>query len=743
MAKLTISARQSASAVNFSSLLVDGKPVDDWVIPTSLSATQQKESRTLLSTWSFAGGPGTDPFDGGATAGTALSWTSDGDPTASGSSSVGIRQNSFNSGDSRGFSFTCSVGTAERTIRVYCGHYAADTGADRFSLTASISDASTGDQVVKWAGTTSDTDSYFDIQVAAGSAGQTLTVTYLAEPTGSNLLRAINLRGYWVSAEGDPIAPPESQITPVGGGQGVDSAALDAHEAGDIIIAFAYRDGNTTPPTNPDSALWTDIGANGGNTNSSRLAWRRATGPGTVSGTWTNATSVGFRIYRGCKAEGSPIGDVNNGGAASTTVSYPALTLQAADGTSWVIAAAGHRSVNTSLENPPTGMVNRLTLVDATDEIAMHDTNGGVGAWSNQNVSVGGTSSGWRSWTIELLSAPEPDPGDPVIEQDVSVQLGVDVAQEYTKAGQAQSTDLVGSQQNGVGTKQSAVAAAVAIGFSATVVCGALAPDIKATETAETVGVNQQAAAIKHAEIASLDLLHAGISGATLKTGLSLGSTSLSSKAAPSAQKIGHSDLLYQLPGSTTSSSIKLVATSQAVSLGVLFQTSTDKQLEDFRSTIIVDDVGTQHLILAVKSVQTSVLLNADCARYLQSGKLIDRASVSLLGCDTSASALKISLRATHDHMVAANTSAGVKHALSGVLLALQPIPAVLKYKFVWHSLADQLQLAIQSAATGSIIQSTVPGARSGSFSNVQYNGRPKQTITQRPGTTITRRPGR
>lgn len=184
----------------------------------------------------------------------------------------------------------------------------------------------------------------------------------------------------------------------------VNNPSFPTHQAGDIILAFAYRDGNNTAPTLPSG--WTEIGATGGNTNSSRIAWRRATTSSETSDAWTNATQVIYLCYRGCLASGNPIGGFTGGGAQSTTVSYPAVTMTDAGGSSWVVGVAGHRSTNTSLENAPTGMTQRLTQVDATDEVAAFDTNGGVTSWSAQSVSVGGSSSGWRSWTIELLAQP-------------------------------------------------------------------------------------------------------------------------------------------------------------------------------------------------------------------------------------------------------------------------------------------------------------------------------------------------
>ena len=182
---------------------------------------------------------------------------------------------------------------------------------------------------------------------------------------------------------------------------GTNSATITGIQSGDIVLAFAYRDGNTTAPTLPSSpTAWNDISSSGGNSNSSRIAWFRATGTSVDSGTFTNATSVVLLAYRGCVASGSPIGVSAGGGAQSTNVSYPALSLTVTDGSSWVVGFAGHRSTNTSLETPPSTWQNRSSVVDATDEAAGHDSDGGLTSWSATTVSVGGTSSGWRSWTL-------------------------------------------------------------------------------------------------------------------------------------------------------------------------------------------------------------------------------------------------------------------------------------------------------------------------------------------------------
>lgn len=185
----------------------------------------------------------------------------------------------------------------------------------------------------------------------------------------------------------------------VGAAAGVDSVAIPAHQPGDMLLIFAYRDDSNTQPTQP--AGWTQGGAMAGNTNSGRVAWRIATTSAETSGTWNNATTVIVAVYRASSGQNG-IGTVASAGAASTTVTYPALPSMSASGTSWVVGMAGHRSINTALETPPPGMVLRINAVDGGDEASLFDTNGPVVGWAGEVVSVGGSSSGWRSFSVEL-----------------------------------------------------------------------------------------------------------------------------------------------------------------------------------------------------------------------------------------------------------------------------------------------------------------------------------------------------
>lgn len=183
---------------------------------------------------------------------------------------------------------------------------------------------------------------------------------------------------------------------------GTTSCTPPAHQIGDFFVGFSFRDGNNTAPTIPSGIGWVNISNSAGtNSNGSSFAYKVATTTSETTGTWTSATSFILHIYRGTAT--TP-GNSSEAEGASTTVSYPALTLFTGNGTAWVAGFCGHRSADTTLanNNPPTGMIERSPVADATDEAVGHDTNGGVSSWILRTVSVGGTSSGWRCRMVEV-----------------------------------------------------------------------------------------------------------------------------------------------------------------------------------------------------------------------------------------------------------------------------------------------------------------------------------------------------
>ena len=192
-------------------------------------------------------------------------------------------------------------------------------------------------------------------------------------------------------------------ISYVSSGTGTNSiASMPSHQAGDLLIFFAYRDGSTTNPTLP--AGFTSITAPDGTTSSTTVGYKIAASGSETSGTWTNATSLICHVYRSSTGSVFP-GAVATNTGSSTTVNYPALTLNNTSGSSWVLGFAGCNQSDMSLETAPSLMTNRSTVSDATDEAAGADTNGGVTSWSSTNVSVGGTSGPWTTAVIEIAES--------------------------------------------------------------------------------------------------------------------------------------------------------------------------------------------------------------------------------------------------------------------------------------------------------------------------------------------------
>ena len=186
-------------------------------------------------------------------------------------------------------------------------------------------------------------------------------------------------------------------ISFVGSVTGTTSATLPAHQAGDVIVAFAFNDGATTIPTLGSG--FTSTTTRTGTLSACIVGYRRATVTNTASGTWTNATSVIFVIYRNVGS----IGGSAVASGTSTSITFPAVTLTNQTGSSWIVGFVGSSSTNVAIETAPSGMINRTSVSDATDEAAAHDTNSGLSSFTSKTATIGGTSGNWVSATLELI----------------------------------------------------------------------------------------------------------------------------------------------------------------------------------------------------------------------------------------------------------------------------------------------------------------------------------------------------
>jgi len=204
-------------------------------------------------------------------------------------------------------------------------------------------------------------------------------------------------------------------ISFVGAATGTTSATLPSFNSGDCAVVFAFRDGSTTNPSVP--AGWTNLtNTLDGSTCSVSIGWRRLLVGDTTTGTWTNASIIAVQVYRGCEPFIAPflLGGTAQG-TVNTSVAMQTFTLNRTDATSWVAGFVGHRSVDTDLNTAWTGMTSRQNPVNATAEMASQDTNGAVSSWSTQTRSIGGTASGWISYTIEVRALQAQTPGELIL----------------------------------------------------------------------------------------------------------------------------------------------------------------------------------------------------------------------------------------------------------------------------------------------------------------------------------------
>lgn len=174
-------------------------------------------------------------------------------------------------------------------------------------------------------------------------------------------------------------------------------------QAGDLIIIFAFRDGSTTNPTVP-AGFTTITATTDGTTASVSAGWKLAASGADTSGTWTNTTGLVCVVLRNVATNKTPVGTFQPGAGTTNTINYPVLNPLKCPGTSWVIAFAGHRSIDTTIETAPAGLVSQTNTVGATAEYAGFDSNGPISSWPSTNVTVTGTASGWQTMVLEVFA---------------------------------------------------------------------------------------------------------------------------------------------------------------------------------------------------------------------------------------------------------------------------------------------------------------------------------------------------
>lgn len=196
------------------------------------------------------------------------------------------------------------------------------------------------------------------------------------------------------------IGAASAQTTTVG---------IPTHQAGDLIVMFAFRFDTTALATKPSAGgnvpTWTDIDANtGSSSGSARTAYAVGTGS-TTSGTWTSANILVAAVLRGQNA--SPIGGhaETGGNSADPTCTSPSVTLLNSSGSSILLNFYASKYINT-WSAAPSGYTRRTAVgswPNAGGVLNTKDSSTTDGS-SGQGSSSFGVSSPWRAAQIEILN---------------------------------------------------------------------------------------------------------------------------------------------------------------------------------------------------------------------------------------------------------------------------------------------------------------------------------------------------
>lgn len=171
---------------------------------------------------------------------------------------------------------------------------------------------------------------------------------------------------------------------------------LPTHAEGDQLLLGAFRAGSNGAPGTPTG--WTAENTGTGSSTSGAV-FSKVAGASEANPTSANATNLCVQAYQ---ATTIAVGASANAYTATGDVDYPALTLEDTTGKSWVVGFGMHRRNDGAVNTAPTGMTNRSYSNGTSNEMAGHDTNGGVTSWSLASVTIGGSTDGNRGFTVEI-----------------------------------------------------------------------------------------------------------------------------------------------------------------------------------------------------------------------------------------------------------------------------------------------------------------------------------------------------
>ena len=190
------------------------------------------------------------------------------------------------------------------------------------------------------------------------------------------------------------------------------SLTLPTHQAGDLIVIFAWNGASTTQPVVP--AGWLNAFTFQNSTGASRsgtVGYKIAASGAETSGTWSNAQLLGCVVYRDTDNL-LTIGGVNAQiGFNSTTITHQSLSSSVTSGqftklralSSYILRMAACTSNSSDIETAPSGYTNRLAIAGASaNELVIHESDTALASQIGTNQTINQTVVA-STVTIEIL----------------------------------------------------------------------------------------------------------------------------------------------------------------------------------------------------------------------------------------------------------------------------------------------------------------------------------------------------
>ncbi|WP_156749876.1 hypothetical protein [Mycobacterium sp. E1747] len=190
------------------------------------------------------------------------------------------------------------------------------------------------------------------------------------------------------------------------------SITLPTHQAGDVIIIFAFTNGTTTPPTPPAASgtvpALVQVDATAGNSCAASIYQFVATANNHTSGTWTapaTAAMAAIVLRYEDRLAATPYGAHSLAVSAATisTIITPAITPVKTDGSSKLLYMYAHRNM-TSWDAAPTGFT-RLTAAANIAGVCVNSKNDTTSDGATNQTMTGVASSGCMAACLEIVAA--------------------------------------------------------------------------------------------------------------------------------------------------------------------------------------------------------------------------------------------------------------------------------------------------------------------------------------------------